>query len=186
MDKYNNTKNMILKEINGALGMVDEKQVRQLTDMICNAEKVFVVGTGRSLLMLQAFVKRLNHLGIESYYVGEINEPVITEMDILIVGSGSGENVIPVSIAKMAKKYKTKIVHIGSNPKSSISEIADFFIRIPCRTKLALQDEIHSQQPMGSLFEQCLLVLCDTVALMLIRKKNIEMKNLWRKHANLE
>ena len=56
---YDKTRLIVLKEINAALGAVDGKKVEEMIEMICLAEKVFVIGVGRVLLMLQAFVKRL-------------------------------------------------------------------------------------------------------------------------------
>ena len=47
-------------------------------------------------------------------------------------------------------------------------------------------DEIHSEQPMTSLFEQSLLLFGDTTALMLVRDKHLELDKLWEYHANLE
>ena len=67
-----------------------------------------------------------------------------------------------------------------------MSEIADFMVRIPVRTKLYLPDEVDSQQPMTSLFEQTLLVLGDIVAKMIIDQRKINLKELWQYHANLE
>ncbi len=155
--------------------------------MICDAEKVFVVGVGRVLLMLQALAKRLNHLGIEANFVGAIDEPAITDRDLLLVGSGSGESAVPLAIVKIAKRYNAKIAHIGSNPNSSMSEYEDLFVRVPCRTKLNLPGEIASQQPMSSLFEQSLLLLGDTVAMLVMQEKGLDdLHALWKKHANLE
>ena len=59
-------------------------------------------------------------------------------------------------------------------------------VRIPVRTKAYLEDEIDSQQPMTSLFEQSLLLFGDTTALMLVRDKHLELDKLWEYHANLE
>lgn len=177
---------LVTEEINTALNLVDAQEVEEMVAMIGAAEKVFTIGVGRVLLMLQAFTKRLNHLGIDAYCVGDINEPAITERDLLIVGSGSGESAIPVTIARIAKRYGAKIIQIGSNPQSSVGELADLCVRIPCRTKLNLAGEIPSQQPMSSLFEQSLLLLGDIVAGMIIRKKGLDLKSLWQKHANLE
>ena len=182
--KYNK---IILGELNAALNAVDGKQAEKLADAIIAARKVFVVGVGRVLLMLQAFAKRLNHLGVETWFVGEINEPAITPDDLLIVGSGSGETAIPVAIAKIAEKHKARIAYIGSNMDSTVAKAAQMIVRIPCRTKLALPDELASAQPMSSLFEQSLLLLCDTLAFMIIEKKSIkDIHALWQKHANLE
>lgn len=186
MNDYSLTQDLIINEIKTSMKTVENKKVEEMVEMICSANKVFVVGVGRVLMMLQAFVKRLNHIGIEAYFVGEINEPAITDKDLLIVGSGSGESVIPVAISKIAKKYNAKIIHIGSNPKSTVGAVADLLVRISCRTKLGLDDEIQSQQPMSSLFEQSLLILCDITAYLIIEKKHIDINTLWLKHANLE
>ena len=45
---------------------------------------------------------------------------------------------------------------------------------------------IRSAQPMTSLFEQSLLLLGDTIASMIIERRHIVLKDLWRCHANLE
>jgi len=186
MEDYENARSMILGEIRIALGAIDAKMVEEMIEMICSAEKIFVIGVGRVLLMMQAFAKRLNHIGINANYVGAIDEPAITEKDVLIVGSGSGETAVPVAIARIAKKHGARIIHIGSNAKSTVGEVADLFVRIPCRTKLNREDEIDSKQPMSSLFEQSLLLFGDIVAFMIIKRKNLDIKALWCKHANLE
>ena len=176
---YQEKKQIVLDELEKSLGAVKEEEVEQFVDMICDAQQVFVVGVGRVLLMLQAFAKRLNHLGIKANYVGAIDEPAITEHDVLVVGSGSGESVVPLEIMK--------IVHIGSNEHSSMKEYEDLFVRIPCSTKLGLEDEVKSEQVMSSLFEQSLLLLEDSVASMIVEKKQIEdVHALWKMHANLE
>ncbi|WP_258041583.1 hypothetical protein [Citrobacter amalonaticus] len=55
--------------------------------------------------------------------------------------------------------FKAAVVHIGANPDSSMKAVCDHFLRIPVTSKLCLPDEIVSQQPMASLFEQSLLLL---------------------------
>lgn len=67
-----------------------------------------------------------------------------------------------------------------------MKELCEFMVRIPVRTKNYLEDEIDSVQPMTSLFEQSLLLFGDVVAKMIIDERQIDMKSLWRYHANLE
>ena len=67
-----------------------------------------------------------------------------------------------------------------------MSAYADYMVRIPVRTKEYLDDEIDSCQPMTTLFEQSLLLLGDILAKMIIEEKQLDMKALWRYHANLE
>ena len=183
---YRKSYELILSELTQSLSSINYEEVETLVDEILRAEKVFVVGVGRVLLMLEAFVKRLNHLGVPAFYVGQIDEPAIGPNDLLIVGSGSGESVIPVTITKVAQKYNPRVVHIGSNMNSTVTSMSVAHVRIPCRTKLGLEDEIASRQPMSSLFEQSLLLLLDTVSMMIVEKQQIHIPDLWQKHANLE
>ena len=67
-----------------------------------------------------------------------------------------------------------------------MKDLCEFMVRIPVRTKNYLEDEIDSVQPMTSLFEQSLLLFGDVVAKMIIDERQIDMKSLWRYHANLE
>ncbi|KMY52331.1 sugar isomerase [Peribacillus loiseleuriae] len=178
----------IINELGNTLGNTNREEVEQLIAEIQKAEKVFFVGVGRVLLSLEAIAKRLAHLGIKTYIVGQITEPAITERDLLIVGSGSGETAFPLIIAKKAKQFKATVAHIGANSQSSMREYTDLFIKIPVSTKLHLPGEIPSVQPMTSLFEQSLLLLGDTIALMMIKEKDKDkdMHSLWQYHANLE
>ncbi len=185
-EKYLETKNIILTEIDEALSSVQPDAVIRLTEEICHAEKVFFTGVGRVKMSLEAFAKRLSHLGINANVVGDITEPAITANDLLIVGSGSGESIIPIAIAKKAKELGAKIIHIGSNPNSSMSQYADDMLRIPVRTRLYLDDEINSKQIMTSLFEQVLLILGDIIAMIIVSEKDIDLRALWQYHANLE
>lgn len=177
---------MVINELEIALSRIDSAQVEQLVDAILEADQVFVVAVGRVLLSMQSIVKRLAHLGIRAHFVGEITEPAISPKDLLIVGSGSGSTLFPLGIAKKAKNIGAKVVHIGSNPTSEMKDVANFMVRIPVRTKLYLDDEIDSQQPMTSLFEQSLLLLGDIIAKIIIDRKNLNLKELWQYHANLE
>lgn len=176
----------ILGEVSKALDAVAEADVAELVSLVMEADKVFFVGVGRVLLSLEAFAKRLGHLGVSSVVVGQITEPAITTADLLIVGSGSGESIVPLAIVRKAKQLGARVVHIGSNPNSSMREYADHFLRIPTQTKLGLDSEVSSVQPMTSLFEQCLLILADAVALMVVRQSQVDLRELWRLHANLE
>ncbi|TWT25412.1 6-phospho-3-hexuloisomerase [Planomicrobium sp. CPCC 101110] len=176
----------VLDECTRALQSVDSNSVAHYLRVLMEAEKVFFIGVGRVLLSLKSICKRYSHLGINAIVVGDITEPAITGKDVLVVGSGSGETLIPLSIAGKAKKLGATVVHIGSNPESSLSEYTDVFIRIPVSSKLKRIDEIVSRQPMTSLFEQSLLLFGDITAMMILEEKNIPLEDLWQFHANLE
>ncbi|KAA8727664.1 6-phospho-3-hexuloisomerase [Ewingella americana] len=183
---YSMAREKIVRELDTTLNSISAESILALVDKIEKADKVFFVGVGRVLLSLEAIAKRLAHLGVKTYVVGQITEPAITSNDLLIVGSGSGESMFPLGIARKAKTFNATVAHIGANPNSSMGEFTDLFIRIPVQTKLNLPGEIPSIQPMTSLFEQSLLILGDTIALMIVEEKKIDMHSLWQLHANLE
>lgn len=185
--RYESARREVLDELERALGSVDPASLERLKEDILQADQVFFVGVGRVMLSLQCICKRLAHLGVKAHYVGEITEPHLNKEDLLIVGSGSGSSFFPVAVARKARESADcKIVHIGSNPHGEVSAYADYMVRIPVRTKQYLDDEIDSCQPMTTLFEQSLLLLGDILAKMIIEEKQLDMKALWRYHANLE
>lgn len=187
MEKYEEKCNIVETEIETALENVDTNALERLCDDISSADKIFLTGVGRVLLSLEAFAKRLTHLGITAHCVGDITEPAITDKDILIVASGSGESIVPVVIAKKAKELNAKkIIHIGSNPNGAVAQYIDYMVRIPVQTRYYLEDEIKSRQIMTSLFEQTMLLLGDIIAMIIVEDNDIDMMQLWHCHANLE
>jgi len=184
---YTEASGAVLEELQRTLSRIDPSSLERLKDDILAADQVFFVGVGRVMLSLQSVCKRLAHLGIKAHYVGEITEPHLNKGDLLIVGSGSGGSLFPLGIAKKARSaVDCKIVHIGSNPESEMKDVCDYMVRIPVRTKLYLEDEIDSCQPMTSLFEQSLLLVGDILAKLIIEEKHLDMKSLWQYHANME
>lgn len=184
--QYKEKQLVVINELNSALHAIDSDSVTTYLHALVQARKVFFVGVGRVLLSLQAIAKRYAHLGIDSVVVGQITEPAITAEDILIVGSGSGDTLFPVEIARKAKSFGAKVIHIGSNPTSKLTDIEDLFIRIPVKSRAKMKDEVPSSQPMTSLFEQALLLFGDITAMMLIEEKELSLEELWEYHANLE
>ncbi len=136
--------------------------------------------------MAQAFAKRLNHLKIAAFVVGETTTPPIEKDDLLIAASGSGETMTTVNVARLAKEKGAKIALITARDESTLAGIADVYIKIPCPTKLKLKGEYKSFQSMSNLFEQSLLIFFDCVSMMIQEQSGISEEEMWRLHANLE
>lgn len=184
--QFHSLKEEVCEEIKGALAKVEEKDVYSLIDAILSVEKVFVTGTGRVMFMMQAFAKRIKHLGIDAHVAGETVEPPIGKKDLLLVGSASGETKITLAIAQMGRKRGAKIGLITASPQSRLKRLVDVCVRIPCPTKLALPEEPKSRQPMGNLFEQSLLIFGDCLAILLQERLGVTEAEMWKAHANLE
>lgn len=186
MSEYKDTAALVLDECRTALFSIDEPATGQLIERLLSADKIFITGVGRVLLSMQAFAKRLAHIGLDVHIVGDITEPAIRKGDLLIAASGSGETMIPKGIAQKAKGYGAQVVMIGSNRESTLAHLADLIVRVPTNTKLNRADEIPSRQIMTSLFEQFLLLYGDVIVKMIADQKNLDLSTLWQCHANLE
>ena len=179
----------ILKELEGALKQSDPAQTEALVCGIIAANRVFVAGAGRSLLMIRSLAMRLMQLGFKAFVVGETVTPAIGPGDLLIIGSGSGETGTLVTIASKAKHMGAKLALITIYPDSPIGRLADITVQIKASTSKSDKDSgAKSIQPGANMFEQSLLLLCDAVAMRIIEVNQIADSNakLMKVHANLE
>jgi len=174
-------------ELSNTLRMIEESQVKALTDAICEGKKIYVSGVGRSLLMLRCFAMRLMHAGLESYVVGDTITPAFEKGDLLILGSGSGETAGLVSVADKARRLGGRIALITVRPASTLGRMADMIVEIPAYTdKVTDENKKLPILPGGSLFEQCMLLLGDAVFYAIARMREIPTDRPFAKHANLE
>lgn len=176
----------ILNELNVAADQLAEEQLEQLTDAVRASGRIFVAGAGRSGLMMRAFAMRLMHLGLDVYVVGETVTRSLGKGDLLLIGSGSGETKSLIPMAQKARSLEAKVGALTLSPASTIGGLADILVKLPGAPKDQEDDEASTIQPMGSLFEQMLLLACDAVILRLMEKKELSGKAMYGNHANLE
>ena len=178
---------IIVEELGHTLSQVDAVNGEKLTDAILKAGKVFVAGAGRSGFAAKAFAMRLMHMGFDTYVVGETITPNLEANDLFLVASGSGETGSLVGMSRKAKQIGAKLATVTIRPEGSIGQLADIVIRIPAPTpKASVLDDFKSIQPMGSLFEQSLLLYLDAVILRLMKKQGNDSDTMFTRHANLE
>jgi 6-phospho-3-hexuloisomerase len=177
----------ILTELKITLGGLSEAKLKSLVKAILTSQKIFVAGAGRSGLMTKAFAMRLMHMGFTAYVVGEIITPGIRPDDLLIIGSGSGSTESLTVMAEKAKSFGARIALISIIKDSRIGKLADLVITIPAPTpKLNNEHGFTSIQPMGSLFEQSLLLTLDMIIMLLMVESNKDSAMMFQRHANLE
>lgn len=176
----------IIKELQSAVAQISTEESEKLVDGILKAKKVFVTGAGRSGFMGKSFVMRMMHMGIDAYAIGETVTPNFEKDDILIIGSGSGETKSLISIAEKAKSIGGTIVAVTLFPESTIGSLADFTVKLAGASKEQSGENKQTIQPMGSLFEQNLLLFYDGVVLSFMDKKGMDSQKMYGRHANLE
>jgi len=166
-----------MAELSAIQESIDENEMAALENEIKSARAVFVTGAGRSLLMMKAFAMRLMQIGLTAYVVGETVTPAITGMDLLVIGSGSGEKQSLVLTAKTAAECGAAVACITGVPFSRITGYSRTVLTIPVPVKPA--------QPGGGVFEQSLLLACDRIIMDLIDGGSVNA-DLTALHANLE
>jgi 6-phospho-3-hexuloisomerase len=176
----------MIKELNRSVELISAEEAEKLVNRILESKKIFVAGAGRSGFMAKSFAMRMMHIGLDAYVIGETVTPNFEEEDILIIGSGSGETKSLVSIAEKAKNIGGTIAAVTIFPESTIGKLADVKIKLPGSPKDQSEGDFKSIQPMGSLFEQTLLMFYDAIILSFMDKKGLDTNTMYGKHANLE
>ena len=159
----------------------------KLADTIIDAQTVFVAGAGRSGLAMKSFAMRLMHIGFDTYVVGETVTPNITDKDVLLIGSGSGSTSSLVAGTNKAHAIGAAICLITIDANSPIGKLAEVVLTIPAPSPKVNRDlGFRSVQPMGSLFEQSLLLTLDAIVLLLMERTGKTPELMFTRHANLE
>lgn len=174
-------------ELSDTLSNIDEASVQQLIQLAEDAKKVYFAGAGRSLLALRCVAMRFMHVGFETYVVGDTTTPAFEPEDLLIIGSGSGETSGLISIANKAKKIGGKVALISIRESSTLASLCDIMVRIPAYTDKV--EDASMKKPIlpgGTMFEQAMLLLGDTMILQLGEKNGVSTDKYFNRHANLE
>ncbi|MCK6478640.1 MAG: SIS domain-containing protein [Planctomycetaceae bacterium] len=170
----------IYDELTDIARALPRDQADALATAVKDARRVFVGGMGRSGLMVRAFAMRLMQLGVTVYVVGETTTPSIAKGDLLVVGSRFGRSGSLSHYVEIARREGARVAVVTMDPATPLAEMADIVATIP------VAEGGPSRQPMGTLFEQSLLVYLDAVVLLLkrlLRKTEDAMK---KRHTNLE
>lgn len=175
---------LIINELNQSVKTLSDDDIIDLIQKIQQHKRIFFYGTGRSGLMLKAFAMRLMQLGLNSFVVGETTTPSVQKGDLLILASASGETESVNIMAKSARNKGIDLAIICASDTSTLAKLQTPNILLQSGTKFN-QSQV-SQQPLGSLFEQMLLIIFDTVILVMSRKQNESNNDMAQRHASLE
>ncbi|WP_281884771.1 6-phospho-3-hexuloisomerase [Paenibacillus sp. YYML68] len=174
----------IQSELTRLTEAVSDAEAEALIAQLLDARSIYVAGAGRSGLMARSFAMRLVHLGLCAYVVGEAVTPALREGDLLLIATGSGETRSLIPIAQRAHSLQADVAAITTAPHSTIGSLAGTTVVLPGASKEQLDSP--SIQPMGSLFEQALLLFLDAVVLRIMELRSVHAQDMMSRHANLE
>jgi 6-phospho-3-hexuloisomerase len=178
----------ILAEVADCAGQVSTDSLIRAGTLIESSPRIFVAGAGRSGLCMKAFGMRLMHLGKTVHVAGETTTPGITETDLLVLGSGSGRTASLLAMAEQAKRRGAQVLLFTTDAESPLAQLSNLRVVIPAPS-FRVTDEAHdskSIQPLGTLFEQSMFILCDSLILGIMRQTGVSAAQMFERHANLE
>lgn len=175
---------IIVNELNRSINCLNQQDIDNFVKKVESHKRIFVYGMGRSGLMLKALAMRLMQLGFIAYVVGETTTPAVQKGDLLIVASASGETGTVNLTVESALKQGVAVASITSTPSSTLGKLQSPDLVVESGTKFTTSQV--SVQPLGSLFEQMLLIMFDTIILIISDKQSNANEHMANKHASLE
>jgi 6-phospho-3-hexuloisomerase len=178
----------ILTEVVDCARQVSTESLIRAGTLIESSPRIFLAGAGRSGLCMRALGMRLMHLGKTVHVVGETTTPSIAAPDLLILGSGSGRTASLLVLAEQAQRRGAQVLLFTTDATSPLAGLSNFQVVIPApslNTTEVISSHI-SVQPMGTLFEQSMIILCDSLILGLMQRTGVSAAQMFERHANLE
>ena len=201
------TMHEITKKINKTINKLSDSEIDAMIKKIKTkgkANKIFVMGVGRSGLVTRMFAMRLVHLGLTAYVVGEIVTPGMTKNDLLIAVSGSGSTKAVISAAKTAKEIGTEILAVTSHPESEVGKLSDIIMDLKVKrgAKIDIKKDYFTDQikgeytskrysteeltPLGTLFEDTAMIFFEGIIAGLMVELEESDEAMKKRHATLE
>ena len=178
----------VRRETDSALAALAETEVASIDALaaaVQHADRVFLLGAGRSGLALRMTAMRLMHLGLTVFVVGDTTTPAIQPGDLLITATGSGTTTGIVRAATTARDTGAAVATITTAPDSPVAQLSSVVVTVAAAGKLD-RSGTASAQYAGGLFEQTVVLLGDALFHLLWQRSGLSADDLWPRHANLE
>ena len=171
----------ILSELHLVFEGINVSSVQTLAEVIQSRKSIFISGQGRSGLVARAFANRLMHIGLPVHVVGDITTPAIHEGDLLLAVSSSGGRSTTVAHAETARKLGARLCIVTTTTVSRLTELAEISVFVPVGS-----GSVTSRQHAGSLFEQAVFLLFDSISALVQQNLGQSDAQLNARHANLQ
>ncbi len=192
---------IMISRIEEVAKSIDQHQVECILTEINRAERIFVLGAGRSGFVAKSFGMRLMHLGMTAYVVGETVTPAFNDRDILIAFSGSGKTKSVLEACETTHQIGGSLCLITGTKSSPMADLAT------CVVYLKTDDESvhtgsdhfdlrqlkgehrsisHPSTPLGTLFETSAMIFADSIISALIELKNCSIDEIIHRYSNMQ
>ena len=170
----------VIEELSQVAELVDRERMADLVEALVKARRIFVAGMGRSGLMARALAMRLMQLKLAVFAVGETTTPSIRKGDLLICCSRYGRSRSLRGYIEKAHEQGARAALITMSAETPLARQADEVFLIP------VEAGGRSRQPLGTVFEQSLLVYGDALVLLAMTRLGVSEKQMASQHTQLE
>lgn len=185
---YRETYEKILAEHRQVFEKLDQAGMRRFIDEVEKHDRIFLIGVGREGMATRAFAMRLMHMGKEIHWIWDDTTPSIGEGDMLIATLGDGRIGHIDYVCRRAKEAGAMICVVTGSPSGiTAKEVADQVFFVPAAVYRGTDDVVPSFQPMGNLFEQCLLIVFDMIIMTIVDETpDLSFEKMSHHHRNVE
>ncbi len=156
----------------------------QLVELVANAHgRVIVAGMGKSGIIARKITATLTSTGTPAMYLhpaeaGHGDLGMVTEDDIVLIITRSGETAEFAPIFRYCKRFGIKLVTITARANSTAARAADFYVKLPS-VREACPIELT---PTTSTTVQ--LVFGDALAIALMHRRGFSADDFYKFHPN--
>lgn len=177
----------VLSEYEAVLGRLNDRMIEEFTVLLRKHNRLFFIGVGREGMMTRAFAMRMMHMGKEVHWIWDDTTPAIGNGDLLIATIGGGDIGHIRYVCEQAGRAGAQVAVITGSPSGGAVAVADFVFFIPACVYLGKDDVVPSVQPMGNLFEQSLLLVCDLLCMKIVEEDpDVTYEKMEKRHRNIE
>ncbi len=192
MEKVKKVVREMLQNATWSTEQLNEKDIKEMVDILLKVKKIFVLGVGHSGLIGKVFAMKLVQLGFNCYVMGDVTTPALNLGDVMIAISRSGETSTILTLCQKTKKLGGRIIAITSSSNSTLSKLSNHSVLIRVKSKnidfanfSLLGDEAHSNMS-GALFGLNIYLffyglICELAEITGQTPQQIDLK-----HANVE
>lgn len=175
-----------LAPLSRVLAATKVAEVEAFEATLLGARRVFVIGLGRTGLMARGFAMRLMHLGRRVYHVGDVITPAIRRGDLLVICSRTGRSPVLLHYVRIAKRAGARVAVVTGVRASPVARKADVILHLPSERAIKSARGRAAEPPLGSVFEQALMLVFDQMVVHLMKVLGLTAEDLRRIHTTFE
>ena len=142
---------------------LDIKVMNEVADLLINAKRINLVGTGGSAISARDFQHKLLKIGVRAELQEDkdlqlMSASLLTENDVLFAISHSGSNLHVAETIDLAKKQNAKVVTLTMKSKNVVVEKADYPLYVVSE-KTIFESESFSARLAQLAILECLVAL---------------------------